>query len=727
MKSKGKGFKKKEKKISNMEKQISTPLLKEGMNLQSKLLINIDNKEQNDTNYKYIKKEIIINNNNDRQKPINMKKQIYKKIRYETFKPSIQKAQISKFIYKTENHFSSNNLTTDYSRYYNNSKYLIKNPVKEKSKKKLFKNKSQGNNIILNKNIISDNNKINNSDINEFDNAYFNNINTEEENKINNTNYNFRPGNNFKLNINNTEYDQKTYRMDININKNKGGKIALLPIKKQNISSNKRIKANPKKYHHIPRESHISFIYDYSKDVNKDSFFAQSPKFINHHLNVYPLKQKIKKRKNGDYITVKRKSPQSSERLKHKIEVSRIKFEKIREIEKKIKDYFNSNGLSLENRVLYDQSATMIQSAFRAYYSRMKLFNELNSFVNIGFLIDILKKIFFLRKSDYWENFLKGILSYLSFLNNINNNTNTENLLELNNEKPTFTELILTEPKPIKKKSKSFRKLKVVKKLKKNNNLLFPQTCVFFNLGNDNDIINKENCSNLDNINERQKFLEEELNKILIENEQLKKENQNLKIKCQKLLLNQANNNIMNKDIQKSMELKLDNFNSFYNNKENNNPKLKNDKLKNILKIKKYKMREYLYKYFSRFYYKAILLKNSERKSLVYIKNKIKSSFNGGVNSNGENSLREKNEEISNTKLLKLKNLCNRFDTKRKNFLKNKYITLYYKGLLHEIKDKYQNNNINKNENIENKSEDIDIIKNENFENINKDDKKKDE
>ena len=86
----------------------------------------------------------------------------------------------------------------------------------------------------------------------------------------------------------------------------------------------------------------------------------------------------------------------------------------------------------------------MIQSAFRAYYSRMKLFKELNSFVNIGFMIEVLKKIFIPRKSDYWENFLKGILTYLSYINNLNiKNANSANLININNDKS-----VLLEEKP---------------------------------------------------------------------------------------------------------------------------------------------------------------------------------------------------------------------------------------------------------------------------------------
>ena len=733
---------------SNLQQQISQSVPNEdNNNIQSDLLI-INPEEIPNKNNIYYQKELYINNKNRKnENPSNIKKQIYTKVRSDSHKQPFQKAQISSYIYRTEKpvpNINNNNLAKDYIRYNTNTKYFIKNPVKEKSKNVLNKNHSQNQLIINvnknrnNKNLRIIDSIINNTVINDTENNYiFNNNIDEEIPNINNTQYNFRPGINLNL-INNTDNSDNIYNLDtnsnMNMNINKGGNINLNPIKQQYIAFNRRINTNSKNYQPSPRESHISYIYDYSQENNKDSYYVESPNVLK-HMTVYPLRPKIKKRNKTEFITFNKKSPRkNNDKLKKAIEDSRLKFEKIREIEKNVKNYFNANGLNLENRELYDQSATMIQSAFRAYYSRMKLFKELNSFVNIGFMIEVLKKIFIPRKSDYWENFLKGILKYLSYINNLNiNNANSAALLNVNNDKSVFP-----DEKPTKKIPNSYRKKK--NKKFKNQKLLMPQLCVSFDLinnNNDNNEINDDNNINININNDNKKDLEEKLNKLLLENEELKKSNQNLRNQYENYILNQENNNFQNisnnnnivKDTQKSVELNLDeeiNLPLAFSFKENKTQLLKKSKLKYLIANKISKTREFLYKNFLKFYYNAKFLKNTEKKPMIYTKNKIKSSFNNNINnsnisngniSNGnEYSFREKKDEkLNKKKLKKLRNLCINLDKKRKNLLKNKFIIFYYKGLVQEIKEKKQNidnkneeneNNINENENIENINDD---------------------
>ena len=77
------------------------------------------------------------------------KNQIYKKVRSDSYKHLFKKAQISNYIYRMEP-VSENILNSDFIRYNSNSKYSIKNPVKEKSKNKLKNNRIQYQNIIYN-------------------------------------------------------------------------------------------------------------------------------------------------------------------------------------------------------------------------------------------------------------------------------------------------------------------------------------------------------------------------------------------------------------------------------------------------------------------------------------------------------------------------------------------------------------------------------------------------
>ena len=694
---------------------------------ETELLI-INNDEEPKMNCRYYQKELYINDNN---KKTFLKKQIYKKIRSDSYKPANPKAQISNYIYHTNKPKLTNNLTTDYIKYNSNSKYLIKNPIKEKSKNKLnninshnenIQNKNKNNNT-NNRNLRLINSIINNTDINEDENNY-NNNNNDNDNEdikfINNTNYNFRPGKN--LDINNGE-------IKINLNKNKGGNINLHPKKKQYISFNKKFNTNYKNIQHSPRESRISYIYDYSQENNKDSYYVESPN-VTKHLTVYPLKTRIKKKHRTDYKTFNNKSPKKNHnKLKKQIEDSRLKFEKIREIEKKIKNYFNINGLDIENRELYDQSATMIQSAFRAYYSRMKLFKELNSFVNIGLLIDIIKKIFISKKIDYWENFLKGILNYLSYINNLNNenNENTENLIDINNN----DKIIYIDKKVSNKIPNSYRRKTGAKKNKNINTLLIPQLCVSFDLINNNEYINKDIDLFDGNINEKNKYLEEKLKEMMLENERLKKINEkntyeHNPLSKRKNNINNLNNNIV-KNTQESVELQFDdetNLPLIYNNNDNIK-ELQKTKLKYLLKSKILKIKEYLHKYFLKYYYNTILIKNLGKMPIIYTKNIIKSSINGNSN-NSIDSLREKKEEkIYKKKIKKLRKICIDIDKKIKNNIHNKFTVFNFKGLINEIKNKNQNN-----DNNENMTDDknINIEKNENIENIENinDDNKKD-
>ena len=677
---------------------------------QNNELLIINNDEEPKTNYRYYQKEINISNNNKKiEQPPFFKKRIYKKIRSDSYKPRVQKAQISNYIYHTGKNKLANYLTNNYIRFNSNSKYLIKNPIKEKSKNKFNNNYQNDNNLYKNtknRNLRLINSIINNTDINENDNeTNFINFDKENYTYINNTNYNFRPGN--ILNINDTDFIDKG-------NIYKGGNINLQPKRRQYIDFNKNFNTQHKNVQHSPRENRISYIYDYSQENNKDSYFVESPN-VTKNMTVYPLQSRLKKKNNNDFSTFNnyKSSKTKHNKLKKQIEDSRIKFEKIREIEKKIKNYFNINGLDIENRELYDQSATMIQSAFRAYYSRMKLFKELNIFVNIGLLLDNLKKIYISRKIDYWESFLKGILNYLSYINNINNG-NSSNLININDDKITFI-----EKKDSKKIPNSYRRKTTEKKFKNTNSnidiygnkLLLPQLCISFDLVNNNEYINKDIDLGDGNIriNEKNKILEEKLKEIMLENEQLKKANEKLRNQYEIKSLNQTendikiNNNIV-KNTQESVELQFDdeiNLPLIYNNKTNNYNKeyleLKKTKLKYLLKSKMLKMKECFHKYFLIYYYNTILFKNSEKKPIIYTKNIIKSSSNG----NNEYSFREKKQEkINNKKIKKLRKLFFALEKRRKNFTHNQFIKLYFKGLLNEIKSQNKDNekeNINEN------------------------------
>ena len=591
------------------------------------------NVEVNNNNGNYYEEIYIVENKTKKFHNKRKQQPIYNKLRTESSRNP--KINISNYIYKSGKIFPGNkNVTSNLNNYVMNAeKYSIKNPIKEKSKNKLKRNKINETDINNNYNI----NTNENSNLDDYGN-----------NNINNTNYIYRRDNEID-NI----YDNENENDEINViiakpKSTKNNKLDLQkqPKKKEIISFDSFNKLQDKKFKYVPNttkaEGRITYICDYSQENNKDSYYIESPNKYDRHISIYPVQPKLKKRK------IKDKKYNKGDKLKKEIEDSKKKFEKIREIEREIKNYFNLNGLDILNRELYDQSATMIQATFRAYLLRIKLYEKLNLYIDIKNATDILKNIFVPRKIIYWENFVNSILEYISSLNtniniNLNNNIDNEdeNEVNLNSEKyqylnDEFNEVDNSKIRYVKKIPTSFKQKPKNKLI--NNNCLIEQSCISFYFNN---------------INNKDAFLKQ----IMKENEELKKQNEELR-----------NNNII-KDTQESMELKL---NEELKEISNNNQDIKIIKFNYVLKLLDLKYKELLYKYF----YKLV-------------NNAILSKYASNLNSNKE---QEKNKIIKRLILHKDKNL-------RK--IKDKiFHALYFRGIINKFNEKKNDdtNNIQTNE-----------------------------
>ena len=535
-----------------------------------------DKELKNNNNEIYNNEIFIIENKNKKvYNKFTNKKPIYTKIKSESSRN--QKNTLSNLIYKSGKVFPrKNNTTYNLNNYImNTAKYSIKNPIKEKSKKKFKKN------IEINNNHSFYNNNYNN---------YYNSegISNLEElqniNYINQKNYFDRTEN--ELYNNNNKSD-----LNIIVKKSKNPKNNIINLQKQPKQNNtKNISLNNfhgTKFKYAPNNEkaagRITYICDYSQEDNKDSYYIESPNEYNRHISLYQINPKLKKKKNKANKYIK------GDELKKEIEDSKKKFEKIREIEREIKNYFNLNGLDIINRELYDQSATLIQAAFRAYLLRINLYAKLNLYMDLKSGIDIIKNIFLPRKINYWEIFINSIFGYINTINtnmNIDNIYNEdENEVNLNSEKyqylnDEFNEEENSRIKYVKKIPTSYKYKKSKNKIN-NENLLMVQSCISLNFEKLKDIkYNKQ---------------EELLNKIIKENEELKKQNEELR----------KNNNII-KNTQESVELKL---NDDLNEIVSKNKDIKLIKLKYILKLIDLKYKNHLYKHFMKLYNKSILLK----------------------------------------------------------------------------------------------------------------------
>ena len=582
----------------------------------------LNNNEYDNSNEIYIisNKNKISHNRRKQHQPI------YTKIRTESCRNP--KATISTYIYKSGKVFQKKtNMKSNLNNYImETAKYSIKNPIKEKSKNKLKKN------------------KINETDINNI------NLNTDDYN-INNTNYIYKRENDIaELNDVNLNYENNDNYINIvtKTKKLKNSKITLQqPPKTSYISFNDYNELQDAKKKFVPNtikgEGRIAYICDYSQENNKDSYYVESPTKYNNHISIHPIKGKLKNRKN-------KKNKKYEDKLKKEIEDSKRKFEKIREIEREIKNYFNLNGLDILNRELYDQSATMIQATFRAYFFRKNLYEKLNLYINIKSGIDILRDIFIPKKIFYWETFINSIFEYITILNtnNIIIDNNEDNQFNLKNEKyqylnDEFNEAENNKIKYIKKIPNSYKYTKKIKNDSGGGVCLISQSCISFNL---NSITNLNNNEQL-------------LNKIIKENEELKKINDELRNNNKSI---PSNNNFI-KDTQESVELKLsEELKAITSNSSD----IKMDKLKYVLKLINLKYKEQIYKYFMKLYNYMILLK--------YV-------------SNENNNLRNitKNKIIKRLIFNKEKNM--------KNLKDKKFNEFYYKGLINVIKAKNDNNN----------------------------------
>ena len=111
----------------------------------------------------------------------------------------------------------------------------------------------------------------------------------------------------------------------------------------------------------------------------------------------------------NDKNSIKRKRTRSNKydpfKIRKELEYRKNEFEKMRKIEKKIKKYFNDNGVSIKNRELYHQSGIIIQSNFRTFLTK----KNVKILLKFRGIMDILNKIFNEKKSSYFRILLDNI------------------------------------------------------------------------------------------------------------------------------------------------------------------------------------------------------------------------------------------------------------------------------------------------------------------------------
>ena len=632
------------------------------------------------------------------------------------------KPQISNYIMHSE---GINPDIKSLERIKKNITYKIKNPRKDKSSSKSkSKNKyielSVSKNT-LNKNDIEDN--FNTPNLNNNTSIIVDyNTHNESKKRIN-------LNRSFEKSINLSRYYENTF--SFNKKKEKTKKNKLLYQTSSNASKG------------------VSIIMDYSNYDKRDNIFIKSPidmnKFTLNSSNdrnaKSPMCTYCCTNFNETTITSKRKKNNAKtpnkkgDNIQKQLEIRKKKFEKMREIEKNIKNYFLVNGISLKNRELYHQSAIMIQSTFRSYLLRKNLFKKLNNSVGMRLIFDLLAKFINPKLIDYFEYFCdnakkidKKNLDYEVYNQeeNINElNEGKEKVLKIeecncfniiNNNKNSINKNLLLLNEKIENKNKELQN--ELNKLRLENEKLIKENEIFKS---------RDDCSSSINIYTKNKIQEDNIHKnnenienVSLELKQIeyKKKNLNMSllynmkkdINDRQLIIQNYKKNIgtlndnyflkklknlylksfINKKAQAIKEYKRQMFHNYLNkinkmkrindieDKIKKDELVKMDKFKNVINGINYKLMKYVYVYFIKMCCKYIYSNRKINRPSLYIpKSKIKASY---IHIN-DTSLR-KEEILNKEKILKIKYLVKNKIKEERNFLHKRFIKFYYQSLL---------------------------------------------
>ena len=515
------------------------------------------------------------------------------------------------------------------------------------------------------------------------------NSNSNSQSKINQFDYSANLSKeNIAENINNFNYNISGYNTINNV----GIEIKLDNNTCSSIPSNKiqeTINYGINRYNHIakPEKNYFnmynrintkrenlrkSYLHKSTPDLNKFLNLINDNSRDNTYLETYSDKHKltINSKTNttnfyldnrsqsmiNDKNSIKRKRTRSNKydpfKIRKELEYRKNEFEKMRKIEKKIKKYFNDNGVSIKNRELYHQSGIIIQSNFRTFLTK----KNVKILLKFRGIMDILNKIFNEKKSSYFRILLDNINIFKNKLDiedtnpikteKINNKKmnlkieilNNISIINSNNSNIKLNEKLEEENKSLKIKLNELETQ--INKLKKENEI-YKKKCINNSVLSENkmDIIKmKENIENV--------------SKELEEMKTSKKKNENINIAYNlKSYINVNNKNFrrpntisrffdMNEKsskeikylylkylitlrIMKANECKKFIFYKFITNTkfEKLNEIIQIHKIKQMMNIIKNKLNKNVYLFFFQMHY--IYLNTKFQKPLLYVKNKL--------------------------------------------------------------------------------------------------------
>ena len=515
------------------------------------------------------------------------------------------------------------------------------------------------------------------------------NTNSNSQSKINKFDYSANLSKeNIAENINNFNYNISGYNtinnVGIEIKLDNNNNCSSIPSNKIQETINYGIN----RYNHIakPEKNYFnmynrintkrenlrkSYLHKSTPDLNKFLNLINDNSRDNTYLETYSDKHKltINSKTNAtnfyldnrsqsminDKNSIKRKRTRSYKydpfKIRKELEYRKNEFEKMRKIEKKIKKYFNDNGVSIKNRELYHQSGIIIQSNFRTFLTK----KNVKILLKFKGIMDILDKIFNEKKSSYFHNLVDNIMLLrnkldievsepikIEKINNKNMNLKIEmldNFSIINN----ISNIKLNEKLEEENKSLKIKLIELetqINKLKMENEI-YKNKSINMSVLSENKIDNIKMKENIENVS-----------KELEEMKTSKKKNDNINIVYNlKSYINVNNKNFrrpnttsrffdMNEKsskeikylylkylitlrIMKTNECKKFNFYKFITNSklEKHSQIIQIYKIKQMINIIKNKLNKNVYLFFFQMHY--IYLNTKIQKPLLYVKNKF--------------------------------------------------------------------------------------------------------
>ena len=351
----------------------------------------------------------------------------------------------------------------------------------------------------------------------------------------------------------------------------------------------------------------------------------------------------------------------------------------------KIKDYFRMNIMNKTNKEIYTKAIVLIQSVFRAYLVKIKLYNNLNLYISCKKSIEILQKFFYQKGKKLFFNKLKNFFSY-KILHNLLNTFHKRNV----NINLYHTELgdsfnIKADKSNQKKLENKLNELiKENKELKNKilNNKTIEEKIHALSEENKkmqsiNNIILKDNRQLAKRLKDFQEYRK---NKLVIQKDiekmQIHENNEDLfnKKKLAKIILNKliTKKNYENKNVLKINWDKYKDIIKNMKNKEILYKELKKIYLKNVLNIIEREIKSVKEISFTQLYYKSKIMQNNKNlikeklKNIIITKEKkrINILYHSLFNIMKANTIKNNNTnetDIPKLREIKLKKILNKY------------------------------------------------------------------